>query len=357
MNGFPAKADDVSAEWLERHLEGSPFAEDGPIHALSWEPIGTGQVGDSVRFHLEHADGKRSTLAAKFPAADPKSRATAAMLGLYAKEVRFYTDIAPHLAVRTPQIAHAEMNAEGTEFLLLFEDLGPARVGDQLAGCDIEEARAAIRQAAAIHGPSWENEAIIGADWIHTPEAVTQQVNALYPQAQAVFRERYSGTLEREYMALCEEVAALPELSAVRLSPPQCIVHRDFRLDNMLFDIKDAAEPIAILDWQTIVAGRAMTDIGYLMGTGFGDELRRRHEDDLLALYCSEMAQYGVTLSRDHIWREYRIGALHGLTTAVFSAAFVERTERGDANFLSMARGACALALEHNSLGALKENV
>jgi hypothetical protein len=46
------------------------------------------------------------------------------------------------------------------------------------------------------------------------------------------------------------------------------------------------------------------------------------------------------------------IGALHGLFTVVFSAAFVVRTERGDANFLSMARGAADLALDHDSTGA-----
>ena len=91
------------------------------------------------------------------------------------------------------------------------------------------------------------------------------------------------------------------------------------------------------------------------MGCGLGDAMRRAHEDELLALYCDEMEAGGVKLTREEIWTEYRKGALSGLTTAVFSAAFVERTERGDANFLSMARGACALALEHNALTALEE--
>ena len=45
------------------------------------------------------------------------------------------------------------------------------------------------------------------------------------------------------------------------------------------------------------------------------------------------------------------------MSTAVFSAAFVERTERGDANFLSMARGACSLALARESIEALKEAI
>ena len=69
---------------------------------------------------------------------------------------------------------------------------------------------------------------------------------------------------------------------------------------------------------------------------------------------CAEMTARGVPLSRDAIWDDYVLGALHGVSTAVFSAAYVERTERGDANFLSMARGGCALALQHGSLAKLK---
>ena len=74
----------------------------------------------------------------------------------------------------------------------------------------------------------------------------------------------------------------------------------------------------------------------------------------MLDLYCAEMTARGVPLSRDGVWDDYVIGALHGVSTAVFSSAYVERTERGDANFLSMARGGCALALQHGSLDKLR---
>ena len=73
------------------------------------------------------------------------------------------------------------------------------------------------------------------------------------------------------------------------------------------------------------------------------------------ALARVSMTARGVAMSRDSVWDDYRIGALHGVSTAVFSAAYVERTPRGDENFLSMARGACDLALEHGSLDALRK--
>lgn len=357
MGGFPSHSDALTCEWVTGRLrECGLVTRDDAVTGLRWEPIGTGQVGDSVRIHLEYtrAGAGPITLAAKFAAEDEASRTTAAAFGLYRKEVCFYRDIAPRVAVRAPRVIAADMDDDGACFILLFEDLGPARGGNQLAGCTIEDARLGVRQAAALHAPSWHNDALLGLDWLRPAPGVAQQVMALYPNAQAVFRERYADVLAPELMAVCERLNDAGELWFARESAVQCVIHGDFRLDNMLFDINGGREPIAILDWQTVALGTAMTDIGYFLGCGIGDELRRKHEHELLDLYVDEMRARGVSLSRSTIWDDYRIGALHGVSTAVFSAAYVERTPRGDENFLSMARGACALALEHDSLEALK---
>jgi len=348
MSGFPAHPDDITNDWWGAVLGRVP-------ERWRWEPIGTGQVGDSVRFTLDFAGGQApETLAGKFAAADPTSRGTAAMLGLYAKEVRFYRELAPQLPIRTPRTFFAAMADDGASFCLLFEDLGPARGGNQIAGCSLADARAGVSQAAALHAPSWNNPAILDCDWLQPDPAAAAQVEALYPQAQAVFRERYRDVLEPEYMALCEELAAITATTD-RVHEKTSLVHGDFRLDNLLFDIRGGAEPIAVLDWQTLTIGNGLTDIGYFLGCGIGDSLRRAHERELLDLYCAEMTARGVPLTIDAIWRDYVVGALHGVSTAVFSAAFVVRTERGDANFLSMVRGACALCLAHGSLDMMQK--
>ncbi|WP_324827480.1 aminoglycoside phosphotransferase family protein [Qipengyuania zhejiangensis] len=349
MADFPVHPDEVSAEWLSGVLGLR-------VDSVTWQPIGTGQVGDSVRFHLE-GQGCPSTLAGKFSAADAASRGTAVMFGLYRKEVEFYRQAAPHLAVRAPQVLFADVSEDGGDFILLFEDLGPARQGDQISGCGIGDARAAIGQAAAVHAPSWGRADLLEAEWIQPPPDLGPKIAELYPQAQAIFRDRYADTLDPAMMRVCEELAEAAPLWFHRDDPPQCLVHGDFRLDNMLFDVRGGAEPIAVLDWQTVTIGKAMTDVGYLMGCGIGVALWREHEGELLDLWLSEMAERGVNLTRADIMDDYRLGILHGVSTAVFSAAFVERTVRGDANFLSMARGACSLALAHDSIAALKETV
>lgn len=354
MNAFPAHPGAVTVEWLTDRLREGGALDTGRVSAVTWEPIGTGQVGDSVRFRLQYEGGEGPlTLAGKFPAANATSRGTAASFGLYAKEVGFYRDIAPLLEVRVPRTYAAEVDLTGADFVLLFEDLGPCRQGNQLASCSLEDAREAIRQAAALHAASRERNDILGHEWLTMRAEAVDQVKALYPQAHAIFAQRYSDTLEPELMRVCAELNEASAHWFGREGGDRCLIHGDFRLDNMLFDILGGAQPVAVLDWQTVAIGNGLTDIGYFLGCGIGNSLRQEAESELLDHYCDEMSTRGVQLEREAVWDDYRLGALHGVSTAVFSAAFVERTERGDANFLSMARGACALALQHDSIGLL----
>ena len=350
---FPTHPAAVSAEWLTEVLR-TAGALDGTVATIEWRPIGTGQVGDSARFTLAYdpPGAGPATLAGKFAAADPTSRATAVTHGLYAKEVAFYRELAPDLAIRTPRAYAAEVSDDGSAFVLLFEDLGPARQGDQLGGCSLADAREAVRQLAGLHAPSWDKAEVIDRPWFAPRPGALESLAAAYPVATQVFAERYAGQLAPELMDIGRGLAAATDKWFGRETAPRCLVHGDYRLDNMLFDIKGGAEPMGVLDWQTLQVGSGPTDLAYFIGAGIGTSLAQ-HEDELIELYLAAMAERGVALNRAEIWGDYRRGALHGVSTAVFSAAFVERTERGDAMFLDMARGACQLALKHDSLGAL----
>lgn len=356
MANCPSHPDAISPSWLTGELREAGLIGDAEITALSWRPIGAGNVGDSARFTLAY-DRKGpwpSTIAGKFPASDETSRATAAAFGVYAKEVNFYREVAPKLRTRTPQAYVAQIAPNGVDFTLLFEDLGPARGGDQLTSCTAADARAAVRQAATIHAPCWNDAELLTTEWLQPkPEALARRTE-LYPGAQAVFRKRYADVLEPEFMAVCEDLVECVGTWIEREARPRSLVHGDFRLDNLLFDIKGGTEEIAVLDWQTVAIGNSLTDLGFFMGTGIGDALRRECEAELLDLYCSEMTQHGVPLSRDEIWDDYVVGSLRGIVNAVFSTANVKRTPRGDACFLSMARGGCALALQHGAIARLK---
>ncbi|MFM9934978.1 MAG: phosphotransferase family protein [Novosphingobium sp.] len=360
MAEFPTMPGAVDAAWLEAQLGRAGLLGLARIADFTWVAIGTGQVGDTARFNLtyDRPCAAPATLAGKFAAADPTSRGTAAAMSLYVKEVGFYRELAGLIEVRTPRVYAAEIAEDGTDFVLLFEDLAPERGGNQLEGCTLTDAEAAIRQAAALHAATRGHPKVLGADWLHGRDGLLVEIGRLYHQAHTIFRERYDGQLASAAMVLCDLLDTRVEAWLGRQLPDRCLIHGDFRLDNMLFGVgqRDGGsdgEPIAIVDWQTCAVGCGMTDLGYFMGCGIGSDLRRPNEAALLDLYAAEMTRRGVPTTRACLWNRYRLGALHGVFTAVFSAAFVVRTPRGDANFLSMARGACELALDHDSIAAL----
>ena len=56
----------------------------------------------------------------------------------------------------------------------------------------------------AFHGPSWGDETVLSADWLAASDQLRAWIADKYPEAQAVWRTRYSDSLEPEFMELCE---------------------------------------------------------------------------------------------------------------------------------------------------------
>src|SRR2546427_7080756 len=141
-------AEDLDPDWLARAL-GS-----GPVAAFALERIGTGQMSESHRVSLTYEDPERAwpaTIVLKLAASDPASRATGVGLGIYAREVRFYRELAPRIGGPLAACHAAALDERGGWFTLLLEDVAPAAVGDQIAGCGVEEARQAMRALARLH--------------------------------------------------------------------------------------------------------------------------------------------------------------------------------------------------------------
>ena len=351
MASFPSAPADITPAFLSEVL-GKDVA------SCSAKPIGAGLVGDSARISVQYAHGNSGpeSLAGKFPAADETSRGTAASMQLYEKEVGFYKQIAPAISTRTPQTYFAEFDPASGEFLLLMEDCGPAQQGDQLLSCTLEQAEHCVREIAALHGATFEKEEILSLAFLQPNEQVRAFAAAGYPGASEAFQAFYTGKIDADLLAYIGRLGARSARLFGEFPTGPCVVHGDFRLDNILFDIGGAREPMATLDWQTVSLGHPLTDLGYFMGAGIGTDLRRPNEAHLLELYRTELIRCGGPDLGDIRSNDgYARGAMHGISTAVFSAAFVEHNARSEAIFQSMAIGAAELARDIDALRVLED--
>ncbi len=345
----------VDAAWLTKRLRGAGVLRDASVTTVSATPVGVGMLGDSIRFEVTYDgdEGAPASFVGKFASADPTSRQTGAGFGLYEREVGFYREVAHTVAIRSPGCVSAEHDPADGTFALLLEDLTPARSGNQLTGCDIADAERAMEQAAALHGPRWNDESLRDHAFLNVSGA-REFVIQVFPDCLAEFHRRYDGVLEPEYMAVCDRYGALMASAPTPEPTSFTLTHGDFRLDNMLFDARGGEVPLAVLDWQSPAIGLGAVDVAYFMGLAISIEDRRRHERHLLEFYLEQLRGYGVRdYDYDALYRDYRLTLLSGVSTAVFASASTKRTERGDAMFLAMARGGCAQAIDCDALALM----
>ncbi|WP_280425205.1 phosphotransferase [Nocardia carnea] len=339
----PTTVAELTPEWLTTALHGH-------VDEVAAEPVGTGQIGSVYRLRLT-GDGVPAQLLAKLPATDPGTRGMLA--GAYRQEIRFYTEIAATVAIRTPRCYYAETHGDGSEFVLLLEDLAPARQGDQIAGCPVAHAHQAVANLAGLHAPRWCDETLLDIEGFsrNGPEEAAT-LGELYGPTTDLFLDRLGHRLTPED---CDTVRACGAVIAGWLiARPERfgLVHGDYRLDNLLFGAGDPAVVTAV-DWQTVNLGLPARDLAYFVTTGLDPQIRRTEEDKLVATYHRRLVELGVTgYELDDCCQDYRFAALQGPLVAVFGAAYGTPTERGDAMFATMIRRSCAAIRELDSLTA-----
>jgi hypothetical protein len=344
---------DVDAEWLTAVLQQGGV--DAVVGRFTARNVGTGQIGESVRFALEYAragDDAPASIVGKFPASGDESRQTGVALGNYIREVRFYQQLAPTALIRTPRCYFTDVDEATSEFVLMMEDLAPAEQGDQLAGVSLDQARLAVVEAAKLHASHWDDAALDALPWVSGSKAAppsaanSGSVDLLWQG----FRQRYGPRLSPHWIDAGERLTAGFGDLATQHDGPRCLTHNDYRPDNMMFASARGGHPLTVLDWQSFAYGAGPTDVAYFLAGTLPAQVRRAHEPELLELYHSTLTGLGVTgYAMADLKRHYGQGGYLLFLTAFFAAMIVTQTERGDEMFLRMLGGAADHMQDHGA--------
>ncbi len=124
------RPEQVTAPWLTHVLRRAGVLDGAVVVDFVCEMVGTGQMADSFRLSPRYdgdAPAAPTSVVGKFTAADETSRATGVAMRTSEVEVRFYQEVASTVGVRTPRCYHADVDPATAEFVLILEDLAPAR--------------------------------------------------------------------------------------------------------------------------------------------------------------------------------------------------------------------------------------
>jgi len=337
MGDIPAEFGDVTAAWLNDHVDLG-----GTVDRVDIERIGEGYGMISLigKAKLGYSDGDGpASVVVKLASPIPDLVAMAQMYGFYQREVDFYR----HASASVPNAAtshYADINDDGSAFVIVMADMSALRLADQVAGCSPDDARSAMDAIADLHVQFWDNDALAAQTWL--PPAN----NPMYLQAEAqyqhffpAFVERYGDGLSTYSMGVAEALAApgvinkLQHLAAEE--SPQTLAHFDLRLDNLMF----SADTVHLLDWQLSIRAIGAVDVAYFLGWSMQDEQRRSMTEELIGRYHGRLVDHGIgdyslDQCQDHV-RRSMLGV--AMIAAYGSVAVPATNERGQALLDAMA--------------------
>lgn len=344
----------VGPEWLTEVLRGADvLSGDAQVVAVSHDTCGTGQLADSYRFEITYdpPGAGPASLVGKFASEDEASREFGRQSGQYRNEIRFYQELANDLTITVPTPVYAALADNETDFVLLMQDLTPARVVDQLEGCSPDEAALVVEQQGALHGSSWGSAKLADTEWLGGTVTGWEGITDGFGQTITDFPEEFGHGDD------VQEAAKLVELAdnwKRVLTNAQCLWHNDLRADNVLFDARGGEIPIAVLDWQGVTYGYGVIDLAYFSATSLTTQDRRAHERDLVATYHKSLVAQGVEgYSEEQCWEDYRMLAVHPLQTGVFGLTAVKRSERGDRMWANWIERSAAMTRDLDSFSVL----
>jgi hypothetical protein len=344
---------EITPEWLGDILRTNGF--DPKIASFTAVPIGTGQVGATYRLSIEYSHNEGNappSLVVKLPSNNPISRATGKSHLTYIRESRFYQQFAGKKPLPVPDHLYIAFDDSSHDFTLLMHDLPNHHAGNQLVVPSVDEATVAVGAAAEIHAAWWGNPMLDCLDWPNGTRAVPPALDleAIYAMLWPAFCDRYGDQVSTNMKRVGEAfVGKIGEWSNNRPSP-RCLVHGDFRPDNMLFNPTDSAKPVVIVDWQTVGVGCGASDIAYFTGTALDPMMRRAEEKRLFAHYQTSLIQCGVPdADTVDLWQAYIGSAFSGFLMGCTASMVVEQTARGDAMFLAMCERSAAMVLDHGA--------
>lgn len=312
---LPQDPGDITAAWLDRAIRTSnpDFPE---VTDVRVDPIGEGVgfVGRVCRLSVTYAPAASeapASLVAKLHSDHPQNvrywgkRDSNA----YLKELQFYRDIAPDVDLRTPICWFGRVDWDAKRAILVFEDLGIHRPGDQLAGCTAEDTIAVARNLARFNAGWWESDRLDTIYWLPGYTWGIDTLQERFDQVWPVYLEKYADTIPSHVREIGDRMTegGARAVREVIDGAPQTLCHGDFRLDNLFF-VDDGTT--AVIDWNGLRSGPGIWDLSHFVYQGLDPDVRRSCEDDVLNAYCDTLADLGIDYPKDRAWHDYRLTLL-----------------------------------------------
>jgi len=240
----------------------------------------------------------------------PQRQKWAKELHVFDRELAAYRLLAPLQGKYSPRLFAGISANQGSDGLLLLEEVCNARNVDQLRGLSWTQLTSAIRAIAHIHAYFWNSPKLKKAKGLPRHH---------YMRAHEVRRNlpaflRWAKPPPKDRALFIKLAAQVPPILARFRKRPVTLVHGDLRSDNVFYK----QTSVRFIDWGLASAGNPTFDLARFAGGSARNPLSLLQHVDLFKLWHRELLRRGVRNYPSHeAWSDYRDALLLTLTIPV----------------------------------------
>jgi thiamine kinase-like enzyme len=321
FTALPWKPEQLTAETMTEILRRSgTLPMSASVQSVTRKIFGEGEGLMSVMYRLSldyGADADEAwprSLVAKVTPPSLKPRIVGELLDLFKTEVQFYDEhISERTGVPTANVFHAAHGGHG-RYMLILEDLAPAKCGDQISGLSAEQAQAALTAIAPLHAKYWNavHEEEETQDWVRpmnnldywklVKKTFTEAAVKIYDRLELfgidceslpnflAFVQHLDETFDDFIDLSCNDYKAVNKHALFSTT----LCHGDFRGENIFYTV-GTSEGVKLIDFQLVREAVGSEDVSYFVVGSMTIEERRRCEVQLIQHYVNELQRLGVT--------------------------------------------------------------
>jgi len=326
---FPKKYSELSLEYLNKVLE--PVFKSKIISYNKGEEIEPGFTGEVFKIIPEYEEKKEDlpkSLVIKFQTENEGIRNFMAKIKGYEKEIKIYEILNSISELNTPKIYYHDINKEGTNYILIMEDLnekGLVRI-DRDKPFDMKALKLIVKYFAELHSNFWGKEKLKNIEWINNynfGEYMKEFTIQNFDKKKSYFISNNQNKLNDSLINIIKNIKISelyekinPENNKERIT----LLHGDTQISNLL--INSSKDKMAMIDWQYINIGLGLKDIVLFIGISF-DEKNMKENDiqELKNLYYDNLIGKGIKYDKNIFEEDWKNICLISLCNIISASA------------------------------------
>ncbi len=302
MTLIPTSPDEITTDWINDVL----FSTDDLIGARATDfniavvGKGIGFMSDLCRLVPKYEVNTSqfpASFVLKFPPQYESGRETGRNLGIFEREVLFYSNCANNVPWCHPPRHYYSTNiGHDDDYLLVMEDLQGHRFVEQTGGINFEDASNIMIALARFHAHFWQNAALEAQSWLRPysdyADIFPDEIKVGWP----LLEQNFSCYMNDQFTALFPQGNALyPEIAISLQRRPTTLLHCDARMENVAFSDLSGPESVRFYDWQGCSAGTAAYDVMYFLCMSVNTSDWDSMGQDLISAYFESLMEAGVS--------------------------------------------------------------